>query len=110
MKIAQREEDGISIIELEGRVDTAGAIELERMLQAEHEASHYRLILDMKGLSYLNSAGLRILADFLTMSRANEGDLVLASLSDKILRVFEIIGFDNFFKIVDDVPSAMESF
>jgi anti-sigma B factor antagonist len=110
MNITQRTEGGVVIIELGGRVDTAGAIELERALQAEHGDEHFRLVLDMRDLTYLNSAGLRILADFLTISRANGGDLHLAGLSDKIRRVFEIIGFDNFFDIFEDIPSAIEGF
>ena len=110
MNITQREEGGIIVIELGGRVDTAGAIELERVLQAEHDAGHYQLVLDMNELTYLNSAGLRILADFLTVSRANGGDLHLAALTGKIRRVFEIIGFDNFFDIFEDLPSAIADF
>ena len=110
MNITRHEQDGIIVIALGGRVDTAGAIELERALQAQHEAGHYRLVLDMRDLTYLNSAGLRILADFLTVSRDNDGDLHLASLNDKIRRVFEIIGFDNFFDIFDDSSAAIEGF
>ena len=110
MNITQREENGVVVIELGGRVDTAGAIELERALQAEHADGHFHLVLDMRDLTYLNSAGLRILADYLTISRANQGDLHLAGLSDKIRRVFEIIGFDNFFDIFGDIPDAIEAF
>jgi anti-anti-sigma factor len=110
MNISQHEEGGIIVIALGGRVDTAGAIELERALQAEHEAGNYRLVLDMSDLTYLNSAGLRILADFLTISRDNGGDLHLAALNNKIRRVFEIIGFDNFFKIFDESSAAIKGF
>ena len=110
MNISQHEQNGITVITLGGRVDTAGAIELERALQAQHDAGNYRLVLDMSDLTYLNSAGLRILADFLTISRTNGGDLRLAALNDKIRRVFEIIGFDNFFDIFDESSTAIEGF
>jgi anti-anti-sigma factor len=92
------------------RVPDTSSVRWPCRSSSEHGDEHFRLVLDMRDLTYLNSAGLRILADFLTISRANGGDLHLAGLSDKIRRVFEIIGFDNFFDIFEDIPSAIEGF
>lgn len=110
MVINQREEDGILVFALDGRVDTDGSIELERELQAAVGAGRYKIVLDMAGVRYINSAGLRTLADILTTNREHGGDLYLAALTQKVQRVFEIIGFDNFFKIFDDVPTAIKAF
>jgi len=67
-------------------------------------------VLDLSGVTYINSAGLRTLADFLTRNRASGGDLHLVSLSPKVERVFKIIGFDRFFDIYDSVEEATADF
>jgi len=110
MNITEREQNGITIFALDGRVDSEGAIEMELVLQAAVREGKSKIILEMNEVRYINSAGLRILADVLTTNRNNEGDLLLVAPNSKIQRVFEIIGFDNFFQIYDDTPSALAGF
>jgi anti-sigma B factor antagonist len=68
------------------------------------------MILDMSQVRYINSAGLRTLADILTQNKANNGDLKLINLNPKVQRVFQIIGFDKFFTIYPTVEDALASF
>ncbi|NDJ79225.1 MAG: STAS domain-containing protein [Chloroflexi bacterium] len=107
MKISKREESGVIVFELEGRVDSAGAVELDEALQASAAEGHYKTILDMGQVQYINSAGLRTLADILTQNRTHGGDLRLVALNPKVERVFKIIGFDKFFDTYDDVQTAI---
>ena len=107
MQIAERNQDGVTVFVLEGRVDSAGASEMDEALQAAAVGGKHRMVLDMAGVSYINSAGLRTLADVLTQNRAHEGDVVLVSLNPKVERVFKIIGFDRFFEIYDTVDRAV---
>ena len=106
MQITEHDQNGISVFALQGRVDSAGASDLDRVLQGAIGAGHYKLVLDMAGVSYINSAGLRTLADILTKSRSNDGDLRLVALTPKVERVFKIIGFDKFFTLYDSVEEA----
>ncbi len=110
MDITLREENGVTIFVLEGRIDSEGAVDLDLALQTAMAERKYRLILDMAKVRYLNSAGLRTLADILTQARENGGDLLLVALSPKVQRVFQIIGFDKFFKIYPDVAVASGEF
>ena len=110
MNITEREENNVNIFVLDGRVDTEGAVDLDLVLQATLAGGKYKIVIDMSNVSYLNSSGLRTLADILTQSQAHAGDLYLVSLNKKVERVFEIIGFDKFFKIFADVESALEAF
>ncbi len=107
MQITKREHGGALVFVLEGRVDSEGAGELDSVLQDALAAGQYRLVLDMAGVSYINSAGLRTLADVLTRSRANSGDLRLVALSPRVQRIFAIIGFDRFFDSYDSVEAAL---
>lgn len=110
MNITERDENGITIYVLEGRVDTQGSENLDQVLQAGVTAGKSKMVLDMGEVSYISSAGLRTLADVVTKNRAADGDLKLVALSRKVLRVFRIIGFDRFFSIYDTVEAAVADF
>lgn len=110
MKITSQEEQGISIFILDGRVDSEGAVDLDLALQAATSEGKSKLILDMANVRYLNSAGLRTLADILTQCRDSSGDLKLAALNPKVQRVFQIIGFDKFFNIYPSIADAKKDF
>jgi anti-anti-sigma factor len=110
MNITVREENGVATFVLDGRVDSIGAVELQEALQAAANQGKHKMVLDMANVRYINSAGLRILADILTKNRATGGDLRLVALSPKVERVFKIIGFDKFFETYDNVQSAVASY
>jgi anti-sigma B factor antagonist len=107
MDITSRTENGVMIFVLEGRIDSAGANQLDDELQRALADGQYKMVLDMAGVTYINSAGLRTLADVLTQSRAQAGDLRLVALSPKVERVFKIIGFDRFFASYATVNDAL---
>lgn len=110
MKISSSEENGIVVMVLDGRIDSEGAIDMDLALQTAIDEGKSRMILDMANVRYLNSAGLRTLADVLTQNRDNGGDLKLVALNPKVARVFQIIGFDKFFNIYADVDTAKGDF
>jgi anti-sigma B factor antagonist len=110
MNIAEQERDGISVFELEGRIDTQGAEEMDRALQAAIAEGKHKMILDLSAVNYISSAGLRTLADVLTQNREHEGDLKLVGLNQKVLRVLHIIGFDKFFAIYEATDAALADF
>lgn len=110
MEIVEQEQNAVSVFKLAGRIDSEGAIELDLALQAAVVAGKHNMVLDMGDVRYINSAGLRTLADVLTENQENGGDLRLVNLNPKVQRVFEIIGFDNFFTIYDTIDEAVAAF
>ena len=106
MDIVEQNEGGITIFTLAGRVDSEGAVDLDLALHTATSEGKFKMILDMADVRYINSAGLRTLADILTQNRENGGDLLLVSMNPKIKRVFEIIGFDQFFASHDSLAEA----
>lgn len=110
MQITGRDQKGITVFTLEGRVDSSGAAEMDSVLQSAAAEGKRKMVLDMSGVTYINSAGLRTLADILTQNRANGGDLRLVALSPKVERVFKIIGFDKFFETYSTIEAAAAGF
>jgi anti-sigma B factor antagonist len=110
MNVTEREQNGITIFTIEGRVDSEGAVDLDLALQTATSEGKHKMILDMSEVRYINSAGLRTLADILTQNKANGGDLKLVNLNPKVQRVMQIIGFDKFFAIHQTVAEAVSNF
>lgn len=110
MNILVREEKGVTLFTVDGRVDTQGAVTMDQSLQAAVNQGKYKMIMDMTDVTYISSAALRSLADVLTKSKNAGGDLKLAAMNSKILRVFRIIGFDRYFTIYDTVEAAQAAF
>jgi anti-sigma B factor antagonist len=107
MNITENRQGPISTFTLQGRVDSVGAVELEQALYEALGAGRIQIILDLSQVTYINSAGLRILADVLTQNQANGGNLVLVAPSSRVRRVLQIVGFDRFFRMFDNIESAV---
>lgn len=110
MNITEREQNGVTIYSIEGRVDSEGAVDLDMALQAATASGKYKMVLEMAEVRYINSAGLRTLADILTQDQKAGGDLKLVNLHPKVQRVFQIIGFERFFNIYESVDEAVAAF
>ena len=110
MNIKERDEGGVTVFELNGRIDSHGSVEMDRVLQGAVAEGKHKMVLDMAQVSYLSSAGLRTLADVVTRNREAGGDLKLVALSRKVLRVLRIIGFDRFFALYDTLEAAIADF
>ena len=78
-----------TIIEIEGRLDTMTAPMLDKTIN-EDIGDVKNLVLDMKALQYISSAGLRVL---LAAQKKMQGTLKLTNVCDLVMEVFEMTGF-----------------
>ena len=110
MKITQRVEGDVIVFVPEGRIDTRAATDLDQALQAAVSAGKHNMVVDMSGVDYISSAGLRTLAAVQVRSKAEGGDMKLAALNTRVTRVFRIIGFDLLMSIHDTPEAAIAEF
>lgn len=84
-------------IEIEGRLDTMTAPELEASVKGDLDSVD-SAVLDLKKLEYVSSAGLRVI---LTMHKAlaGKGGLVVANPNETVSEVFEVTGFSDILDI-----------
>ena len=98
MNITKKVEGEKLTVALEGRLDTLTAPELEESLSSALEGIK-ELVLDLSGLEYLSSAGLRVvLSTFKTVSAA-EGKMTICNANEMVSKVFELTGFGNIIAI-----------
>ncbi len=90
--------DGSNLtIELEGRLDTTTAPQLEASLK-QSVGDCESLIMDFAQLEYISSAGLRVLlAAQKVMNK--QGTMVIKNVNETIMEVFEITGFADILTI-----------
>lgn len=86
-----------TVIEIEGRLDTVTAPALDKAIN-EDVAGAKNLVLDLKALEYISSAGLRVLLSA-QKKMQKVGSLKLVGVCDEVMEVFEMTGFADILTI-----------
>lgn len=97
MTINKKIVDETLVVELEGRLDTNTAPQLETELNNSYEGIS-RLIIDMKELAYISSAGLRVLLSAQKIMN-KQGEMIVRNVNDVIAEIFEVTGFVDILNI-----------
>ena len=84
---------------LTGRLDTVTSVEAEKVFDEMTERFE-ELILDMKQLDYISSAGLRILKRTYMAMRRKGGALKLKNVNKLVMEVFEVTGFAGLLQFI----------
>ena len=111
MEITTQEFKHCEMIKIKGRVDSATAPQMAQALESASKAGKYKLVVDMSELEYMSSAGFRaLLAAQRASKKFNRGEVVLASVPDRIREALELAGFTELFKTFDDDLTAVGHF
>jgi anti-sigma B factor antagonist len=89
-----------------GRIDASNAGVCERDLLALMEATGPSAIIDLSGLSYISSAGLRVLLVGAKAARAKGGKAVICHAPAAIAEVLKMSGFDKVIPLLADRATA----
>ena len=99
------------LISVQGRIDSATAPQLAEAFNVITEEGRFRFVLDLKGVEFLSSAGLRVMINNQkTCKRYNRGEIVLAEVPENIYKSLDLAGFTTLFKIFDNVVTAVGNF
>ncbi len=106
MEINVKTMDQVSVATLTGEIDgkTAPVVQ-EQLLPLTKTAPV--LLLDLSGVPFMSSAGLRMLLLLYRQSTTNKTQIALAGVSEDIKDTMEATGFLNYFKLFDSVDSAL---
>jgi len=106
MKINSTEVDNISIVTLEGELDGQSAPNLESQILPLVQPQ-CKILLDMSGVSYISSIGLRALLLLHRETTSKQGQIVLSGLPEMIYDTMFITGFLDFFEAYDTVEEGL---
>jgi anti-anti-sigma factor len=101
-------EKGCFIITVTGRMDAVTAPEFETRLLDWIHAGETHLIVDLGGLEYISSAGLRSILTIAKNLKTQQGQMVLCALRNTVKEVFEISGFSTIIPVCESVDDAIK--
>ena len=112
IKISTSRDDaiGVVIITLSGRMDIHSLETFRFTIQEELNQKNYRIVLDMKEISFIISTYIGLILTFQKHVKKNGGDLKLTSLCEEVSNIFELMGITSLLKIYDKNYQALDDF
>ena len=108
MDINTRQIGGVHVVELSGEIDANTApVAQQQILPLATEGS--RILLDLSGVSFMSSAGLRLLLSTYRQAAAQKGSVVLAGLSEDLKDTMSMTGFLSFFTVHDTPEEGLQA-
>ncbi len=111
MEVTHKQLRRCDLVTVSGRIDAATVKQLSDVLSEIKNAGRYNIVLNMKNVTYISSAGLSELIDTQnTCKQLNRGELVLAEVPDRIMDVLKLAGLTSLFKIFTTETEAVGYF
>ena len=99
------------VVKTAGRVDSSTAPDLAKALNSITEAGRFKIVFDMKDVNFMSSAGWWTLIDTQkTCKRYKRGELILVNVETNIRNSLDLVGMGSYFKIYDDLITAVGNF
>lgn len=111
MEITANSVGAAQVVVLAGNLDVAASPQVTDFLNRQMEAGHVKLVADLSQLTYLSSAGLRVLLGAVKEARRQGGDVRLAAVrSEDVNKVLRMSGFSNILRVYPDTAAAVASY
>lgn len=109
LSLETRDVGGRTVVVVGGEIDVYTAPKLRDTISDLVASGHYHLVVDMRGVEFLDSTGLGVLVGGLKKVRAHDGSLELVCHQDRLLKIFRITGLAKVFVIHDDADQALSA-
>jgi anti-sigma B factor antagonist len=103
----RKEMNGISILEVQGEIDANTAPDLLKEVEPMIAPSG-KILLDLSGVTFMSSAGLRTMVVIYRQVAGNKGKIGLTGLSEDVEDTMAATGFLRFFSVFETAEAAME--
>lgn len=98
--------DKCCFIAIEGEVDASSSIYLDEALKQAFRSDANHILVDCQEMRYISSAGLGVFMSYIQDLEMTHKKLVLFNMSEKVYKVFEILGLHQLLTIVDSQEEA----
>jgi anti-sigma B factor antagonist len=101
--------EDVGVVILEGEIDIYSAPEFKEVLVNGIEGGAKRVIVDLSGVTFIDSTALGVLVSGAKRVRPRNGNLDIVCTDENIIRIFEITGLDRIFGIFPSRGEALSS-
>ena len=111
MKASTRQVDGITIVDLSGRITLGeGSVVLRDTIKDLLGKGHKKILLNLADVSYIDSSGIGELVSAFTSVQRQGGELKLLNLTKKVHDLLQITKLYTVFDVKDDESGAVAAF
>ncbi len=108
--VARKDLENVSILNLKGYLDAHTAPQFEEALRQLVEEGRYNILVNFRELEYISSAGLGVFMGFIENIRSHGGDIKMSNMSEKVFKIFDLLGFPALYDILPEESQALEKF
>lgn len=101
-------ENDYCIIAVDGEVDASSSIYLDEAMQEAFNSQAGIILINCEALHYISSAGLGVFMSYIQELETGDKKMVLYNMSEKVYKVFEILGLHQLLTIVDSEEQAKQ--
>ena len=105
-KIKSKEKENIGVITIEGEVDMFTSPNLREKLLPLFEKGIKGIIVDLAGVSFMDSSGIATLVEGLQWSKKADREFILTGLGTNVKNALALTKLDNIFNIKTDTDDA----
>jgi len=109
MEVSIEHPNGILLVIISGRLDTASAPVFDARLAPELVPPRRNILVDLSGVTYISSAGLRSILQLVKHTAAQGGRVGLFGAQPQIVEVIEISGFPSLLDLFPDRSAALSA-
>ena len=111
MKVTTRQVDGITILDLSGRITLGeGSVTIRDAVRDVLAKGSNKILLNLGDITYIDSSGIGELVSAYTTVRNQGGELKLLNLTKKVHDLLQITKLYTVFDVKDDEASAIASY
>lgn len=111
MKVTRRQIEGVTVLDLSGRINLGeGGMILREAIQDVLANGEKKILLNLADVTYIDSSGLGELVTAFTSVRNRGGELKLLNLTKKVHDLLQITKLYTVFDIKDDESAAISAF
>jgi anti-sigma B factor antagonist len=111
MKVSTRQVDGVTILDLSGRITLGeGSVQLRDAVRDLLAKGQKNILLNLADVNYIDSSGIGELVSAYTTVRNQGGELKLLNLTKKVHDLLQITKLYTVFDVKDDEASAIASY
>ena len=106
MQITTRTIYDVLVVDMAGRLDSVAVGDASDRMVAIAEGDNKRVVLNLAGVDYVSSAGLRVLLIAAKLLKTHRGELKLCAARSEIRKVIEMAGFNS---LLNQFPSEQDA-
>ncbi len=111
VELLEEKKDEVLILRVGGRLDAVSSPQLEKKVMAsidEHACT--KVLMSFDQVKYLSSAGMRLLLSVTKKLKSKEGSFVICCISDSVMEVIKMAGFDHILNIRSNEEEGLNEF